>query len=188
MIAKELFKGTIRTIVLQLLAEHRKMYGYEIMQTIEKKSDGRIKLTFGSLYPILHKLESEGLIFSESETIGKRVRKYYILTDQGVKEKESKVLQIKEFINTLNQLLDSGGVIHGDPEGLRSFAKLLNDIADLNQEEVDDNDLPIGAREHFHLRPKFELANSSDTVIVGRLDAKGTGVFYDRFIPKDNSK
>jgi Predicted transcriptional regulators len=112
MIAKELFKGTIRTIVLQLLAEHRKMYGYEIMQTIEKKSDGRIKLTFGSLYPILHKLESEGLIFSESETIGKRVRKYYILTDQGVKEKESKVLQIKEFINTLNQLLDSGGVIH----------------------------------------------------------------------------
>lgn len=112
MIAKELFKGTIRTIVLQLLAEHRKMYGYEIMQTIEKKSDGRIKLTFGSLYPILHKLESDGLIFSESETIGKRVRKYYILTDQGVKEKESKVLQIKEFINTLNQLLDSGGVIH----------------------------------------------------------------------------
>ena len=79
-------------------------------------------------------------------------------------------------------------LIHGDPEGLRSFAKLLNDIADLNQEEVDDNDLPIGAREHFHLRPKFELANSSDTVIVGRLDAKGTGVFYDRFIPKDNSK
>lgn len=112
MIAKELFKGTIRTIVLQLLAEHRKMYGYEIMQTIEKKSDGKIKLTFGSLYPILHKLDSEGLIFSESETIGGRVRKYYILTDKGVKEKESKVLEIKEFINTLNQLLDNGGLIH----------------------------------------------------------------------------
>jgi len=79
-------------------------------------------------------------------------------------------------------------LIHGDPEGLRSFAKLLNDIADLNQEEVDDKDLPIGAREHYHLTPKLELANSSVTVIVGRLDAKGTGVFYDRFIPKDTSK
>jgi PadR family transcriptional regulator, regulatory protein PadR len=112
MIAKELFKGTIRTIVLQLLAGHKKMYGYELMQTIEKKSDGKIKLTFGSLYPILHKLESEGLIYSESETIGKRVRKYYILTENGVKEKENKVLEIKEFISTLNQLFDCGGIIH----------------------------------------------------------------------------
>ena len=112
MIAKELFKGTIRTIVLQLLAIHSKMYGYEIMQTIEKKSDGRVKLTFGSLYPILHKLESEGLIFSECENIGKRVRKYYILTEKGVKEKENKVFEIKEFINTLNLLLDNGGLIH----------------------------------------------------------------------------
>lgn len=79
-------------------------------------------------------------------------------------------------------------LIHGDPEGLRSFAKLLIEIADLNQEEVDDKYLPVGAREHYNLRPKLELANSSDGVVVGRLDAKGTGVFYDRFIPKANSK
>jgi hypothetical protein len=79
-------------------------------------------------------------------------------------------------------------LIHGDPEGLKSFAKLLNDIANLNQEEIDDIELPIGAREHFHLRPRLELSNSSDEVIVGRLDAKGTGVFYDRYIAKDNSK
>ena len=79
-------------------------------------------------------------------------------------------------------------LIHGDPEGLRSFAKLLIDIANLNQEDVDDKYLPIGAREHYHLRPKLELSNSSDEVVVGRLDAKGTGVFYDRFIPKVNSK
>ncbi len=77
-------------------------------------------------------------------------------------------------------------LIHGVPEGLRSFAKLLIDIADLNQDAVDNNEHPIGAREHYHLRPRFELANSSDEVIVGRLDAKGTGKFYDRFIIKDN--
>jgi hypothetical protein len=75
-------------------------------------------------------------------------------------------------------------LIHGDPEGLRSFAKLLMDIAALNQDEVADKYLPVGAREHYHLRPKLELANSSDSVIVGRLDAKGTGEFYERFIPK----
>jgi hypothetical protein len=75
--------------------------------------------------------------------------------------------------------------IHGDPEGLRSFAKLLLDIADLNQEDVNDKHLPVGAREHYHLRPGLELANSSDEVVVGRLDAKGTGKFYDRYISKD---
>jgi hypothetical protein len=73
-------------------------------------------------------------------------------------------------------------LIHGDPEGLRSLARILLKMADLNQEDIAD--LPIGAREHIHLRPKFDLSNSSDQVIIGRLDAKGTGAFYDRFIPR----
>ncbi len=72
-------------------------------------------------------------------------------------------------------------LIHGNPEGLRSLAKLLLKIADLNQEEVEDKYLPAGAREHYHLRPNIELSNSSNDIIVGRLDAKGTGEFYDRF-------
>ncbi len=76
-------------------------------------------------------------------------------------------------------------LIHGNPEGLKSFAKLLLEIAELNQEKVDDKFLPIGAREHYHLRPGIELSKSSIEVIVGRLDAKGTGNFYDRYIPKD---
>ena len=79
-------------------------------------------------------------------------------------------------------------LIHGDPKGLRSLAKLLIDIADLNQEEVSDEVLPIGAREHYHLSPNLELSNSSNEVVVGRLDAKGTGGFYERFIPRGNSK
>lgn len=75
-------------------------------------------------------------------------------------------------------------LIHGNPEGLRSFAKLLLHIANLNQEEIEDKFLPIGAREHYHLRPNIELSNSSDEVVVGRLDAKGTGEFYNRFEAK----
>jgi hypothetical protein len=73
-------------------------------------------------------------------------------------------------------------LIHGDPEGLRSLANLLLKLADLDEGSVAS--LPIGARAHEHLRPGFELSNSSETVIVGRLDAKGTGAFYDRYIPK----
>jgi hypothetical protein len=77
-------------------------------------------------------------------------------------------------------------LIHGDPEGLRSFAKLLIKIADLNQDNV--TDLPVGAREHYHLRPNLELGKSSVQTIVGRIDAKGTGHFYDRYVAKDTRK
>jgi ABC-type phosphate transport system substrate-binding protein len=79
-------------------------------------------------------------------------------------------------------------LIHGNPEGLKSLAKLLIQIAELNQEKVDDKYLPIGAREHYHLRPGIELSKSSIEVIVGRLDAKGTGDFFERYISKDGSK
>jgi hypothetical protein len=89
--------------------------------------------------------------------------------------------QEDEFEGTINKWQDV--LIHGDPEGLRSFAKLLLKIADLNQDQI--KDLPIGAREHIHLRPKWDISNSSVEVIVGRLDAKGTGFFPDRFIAKD---
>lgn len=67
-------------------------------------------------------------------------------------------------------------LIHGDPEGLRSLANLLLELADLDQGTVDD--LPAGEREHVHLRPNIELSKSSVAVIVGRLDAKGTRAFY----------
>lgn len=74
-------------------------------------------------------------------------------------------------------------LIHGDPEGLKSFAQLLIKLADTNQENIDG--LPVEAREHIHLRPKFDLSESSEEIIIGRLDAKGTGHFYDRYIEKN---
>src|ERR1700743_814831 len=73
-------------------------------------------------------------------------------------------------------------LIHGDPEGLRSLANVLLRIADLNQNDIVD--LPIGAREHIHLRPKVDSSSSSQQVIIGRLDAKGTGTFYKGSIPR----
>ena len=76
-------------------------------------------------------------------------------------------------------------MIHGDPEGLRSFAKLLIKIANLNQENR--TDIPTGAREHYHLRPNLELSKSSVEAIVGRIDAKGTGYFYNGYVAKDGT-
>ena len=115
-----------------------------------------------------------------------------------MKYKQTKGIKIEGQLDIFishNQDDDDGEIIkwdevliHGNPEGLKSLAKLLIDIAELNQETVPEKYLPIGAREHYHLRPGIELSKSSIEVIVGRLDAKGTGVFYDRFIPKDDLK
>ena len=74
-------------------------------------------------------------------------------------------------------------LIHGDPEGLRSFAKLLLDLADRDQDK--NNTLPKGAREHVHLRPNLDLRKSSIDVIVGRLYSKGTRDFYEIYKTKD---
>jgi hypothetical protein len=72
-------------------------------------------------------------------------------------------------------------LIHGDPKGLKSLAKLLLELADTNQNDIAE--LPVGAREHIHLRPGHGLSKSSEPIIIGRLDAKGTGAFYERYIP-----
>lgn len=90
------------------------------------------------------------------------------------------------FIAQKDDEMDDEILIHGNQEGLKSLAKLLIEIADINQEITNDDLLPIGAREHYHLRPNIDLSKSSIEVIIGRLDAKGTGNFYDRFIPKVN--
>lgn len=74
-------------------------------------------------------------------------------------------------------------LIHGDPQGLNSLARLLIRLADLQQDE--QTALPIGAREHIFLQPNLDLSTSSVEVVVGRLDAKGTGAFYDRYVAKN---
>ncbi len=106
MIASDLLKGTLRTIVLKLLADNGRMYGYEMTKKVEELSAGKIKLTFGALYPVLHKLESDGHIITEEEYIGKRVRKYYSLTEQGRSWTEKKVDEFFEYVSTLTYVLN----------------------------------------------------------------------------------
>jgi hypothetical protein len=80
-------------------------------------------------------------------------------------------------------------LIYGDPEGLRSFAKFLMKVAELNQDNIPDRQLPFGEREHFHLQPKWDyISEGSVQLTVGRLDAKGTGLFPKRYVAKDMNK
>jgi len=102
MYSKELLKGTLSPIILSLLSENGKMYGYEIFTKVKELSDGKIIIKDGSLYPILQKMNKEGLLTYEEVSIGKRIRKYYFITAEGEKKKRDYLEELKDFMNTIN--------------------------------------------------------------------------------------
>ena len=106
MYSSELLKGTLKTIVLKQLEQNNRMYGYEITQRVKELSGNRIQITEGALYPTLHALETEGLVVTENEYIGKLLRKYYRLITNGQQKTEEKLNELAEFIATLRILLD----------------------------------------------------------------------------------
>jgi DNA-binding PadR family transcriptional regulator len=103
--SNEYIKGTIKTIVLKLLSENKKMYGYEISQRVKQLSFGEIELTYGALYPILYKLENEGFLVTTSEIVDGRLRKYYSLTPSGNATATEKVIELGRFADLLKTIL-----------------------------------------------------------------------------------
>src|SRR6188474_573632 len=98
MYSKELLKGTLSAIILKLLSEQEKMYGYVMSQQVKQLSGGKILLKDGSLYPALQKMTSDGLLSFKEETVGGRVRKYYYITKHGQEEKTAYVAELQDFI------------------------------------------------------------------------------------------
>ncbi len=107
---KELTKGTLQPIILKLLTENQKMYGYEITQKVRKQTEGKIDISEGALYPILHKLEADGVLETEKEFIGKRVRKYYTITKKGESVAREKANEVLDFIKSLSLIFNEESV------------------------------------------------------------------------------
>lgn len=93
--SKELLKGSTPMLVMSVL-KGKDMYGYKIIRELEIRSENVFEMSEGTLYPILHALEKEKLLSSYWEVIDGRKRKYYQLTDKGLKQFEEKK---KEFIS-----------------------------------------------------------------------------------------
>lgn len=81
---RQMKKGVLDMLVLKLLQPEAK-YGYQIIQEMKEKSAETFLLKDGTLYPILYRLEEDGLVVSEwSAAEGKQVsRKYYAITEEG---------------------------------------------------------------------------------------------------------
>jgi len=106
MYSKELIKGTLQPIILTLINTRGRMYGYEITQEVKKITSGKIDISEGALYPILHKLEANKMLKTEKVFHGKRLRKYYSTTFEGKEMVKTVGEQMNDFIATLDLIFN----------------------------------------------------------------------------------
>jgi PadR family transcriptional regulator PadR len=101
-----LYKGCLEPIILKLLKENGRMYGYQITAIVKEITKGELQITEGALYPLLHRLEEEGILNTEMENIGNRVRKYYVLTKTGKKQTSLAIEELKTFMKSLGLIVN----------------------------------------------------------------------------------
>lgn len=105
MARNDILRGNTALLVLSLIGQ-RDMYGYEIIKELKRKSENVFELQEGSLYPVLHTLEEQKLVVSYyGETDSKRKRRYYKITDKGVKALGTMKEDFAVFTNAANRVL-----------------------------------------------------------------------------------
>jgi len=105
---RELLKGNVPTLVLSVLAAGP-LHGYGIAREIGRLSESAIQLKEGTLYPVLHAMESEGLLDSDwvGEAEGRRSR-VYRLTTEGLAELERRKAQWTMFSSAMDRVIEGG--------------------------------------------------------------------------------
>jgi PadR family transcriptional regulator PadR len=108
----QLKKGVIEILILKLLSR-KKMYGYQLLQELDSRSNGVFKMKEGTLYPVLYRLEDGGLISSlweepDSSSSEKRPlpRKYYQITAAGVTELDRLISDFHNLLQGINLILE----------------------------------------------------------------------------------
>ena len=107
MISKALIAASTKPLVLTIL-KNGENYGYQIIQIIRQFSGGRLEWSEPMLYPLLQRMERDGLVKSKWKiTDSKRLRKYYSITEKGLKEQEQDKKQWFLVSNIFSQLLNN---------------------------------------------------------------------------------
>lgn len=98
-------KGSTELLILSLLADEP-MYGYQISQELERRSNGYFEMKEGLLYPTLHRMEKDGLVSSRWQAAGEaRRRKYYSLTEKGSKVLREQTAEWQNFIAVMQGMI-----------------------------------------------------------------------------------
>ena len=97
----ELRRGTLILLVLSQLKTP--MYGYSL---VKRLNDSGIPMDANTLYPLMRRLESQGLLKSEWETDGAKPRKYYVITEDGTIVLEKITEHWRKFSESIEKLLN----------------------------------------------------------------------------------
>ncbi len=107
--SQDLVRGSIMPIILSLLDE-RPMYGYEMVKLVNARSNGQLQWKEGTLYPALHRLETQGWVKAHWQPApggADRQRKYYALTPGGRAELRRRVAEWQSFTTAVNSVLSA---------------------------------------------------------------------------------
>ncbi len=93
---KSLISGSTAMLLLRLL-EDKDMYGYEMIEILEKKSNNVFTLKAGTLYPLLHSLEEKNYLTSYESPVNGKLRKYYSITKDGKRYLKARKEEWQEY-------------------------------------------------------------------------------------------
>ncbi len=95
-IDRSLVSGSTTMLLLRLL-ENKDMYGYEMIETLEQKSNNVFTLKAGTLYPLLHSMEEKNYLTSYESPANGKLRKYYSITKEGRKYLKARKEEWQEY-------------------------------------------------------------------------------------------
>lgn len=102
---RELLKGTTETLVLAVL-RNAPSHGYELVERLRQHSQGIFELGQGTLYPLLYKLEGQGLISGKWEAgSGERRKRVYRITPRGKKQLTQRSQEWKSLVQGMSLIL-----------------------------------------------------------------------------------
>ncbi len=159
-------KGLLRYYILHKIAQ-KPIHGYEIIQDIDSKTEGAWRPGAGSLYPILKKLVSEGLIKAEPEPTEEATRRVYQITPKGVES----LAHAKEMFANFQQRFGSLRRLFielVDPENLATFFvdgsnrqfQMAQEMLESKQDKISAADLEYILKEYtLNLERQMNWAN-----------------------------
>ena len=100
-LTQELRRGILVLAALSQLKEEK--YGYALINSLAEKE---LDIEQGTLYPLLRRLETQGLLNSEWNVEGSRPRRYYVISTQGTKMLEDLTGEWRNLTNVMEKLLD----------------------------------------------------------------------------------
>lgn len=97
--------ASVSMLVLALL-KGREMYGYQIIEELDRRSEHVFRMKEGTLYPVLHGLEKDRLVTArEAEAPNGRMRRYYAITEKGLRVLEEKEKEWQTFSRAVTAIL-----------------------------------------------------------------------------------